>query len=227
MTDPRYQRYFTIAWTCLFALAFLNTLPSIAAWLRSGRWREGPLVGWLGLYEDMRPGGYRRIDSSQQASAAFVKPTRLPRPLLALAAAVKSLSLASPALPSRLRLPAVPLLRPRRAASCHPTRNLLPFSLGTLFLTLLIPAIFLATLLPESQLRTNPNRFGFLALATIPPTFILSSKNGAVQWLLGKGWTSVNFLHRWLGRMMVLLVLLHFYFWTVQVSVPLPCRGRS
>ena len=94
----------------------------------------------------------------------------------------------------------------------------MPFSLGNLVLVLLIPAFFLATLLPESQLRANPNRFGFLALAAIPPMFVLSSKNGAVQWLLGKGWTSVNFLHRWLGRAMVLMVLLHFYFWTVQVS---------
>ncbi|ORY89065.1 ferric reductase like transmembrane component-domain-containing protein [Leucosporidium creatinivorum] len=216
VTDPRYQRYFTIAWTCLFAVAFLLTLPGILGWLRSGQWKEGSLAGRLGLYEDMS-GGYRRIDSTEPAPST-VKRTRVPRPLLAISAAVKSFALATPPLPSFLSLDCIPLLRPRRAPSCHPTRNLLPFSLGTLLLALLIPAFFLAMLLPESELRTNPNRFGFLALAAIPPTFVLSSKNGAVQWLLGKGWTSVNFLHRWLGRMMVLLVLLHFYFWTIQYA---------
>lgn len=116
-------------------------------------------------------------------------------------------SFATRILPRRWRVP----------SSCHPSRTYLPFSLGHLAWALLISAFLLATLLPESELRANPNRFGFLALACLPPIFVLSVKNGPVAWIVGRGWTAVNFLHRWLGRMMVLLVLLHFYFWTIQV----------
>lgn len=107
-------------------------------------------------------------------------------------------------------------LFPSLVKSCHSTRPLLPFSLGTLAITLLIPLFILATLFPQSDLVANPNRFGFLALASLPPLFLLSSKVGPVIWLTNQGWAAVNFLHRWLGRGIVLLVFLHAYFWTVQ-----------
>ena len=143
---------------------------------------------------------------------------RLPTPLLAYRALLNSIS--------RTTLPIPSFLAPK-TTSCHPTRPRLPFSLGTLSLALLLPVLYLATLLPASQLRANPNRFGFLALASIPPLFVLSAKNGAVAWLTGRGWTSINFLHRWMGRIVVLLVLLHFYFWTVQVRFSLPFVAAS
>jgi hypothetical protein len=92
------------------------------------------------------------------------------------------------------------------------------FSIGTLLLTLTIPIITLSTLLPESQLRSNPNRLGFLALASLPPLFLLSSKSfiSPLQIVLGQSWVVVNFLHRWLGRVVLLLVLFHMGLWTWQ-----------
>ncbi|GAA5986179.1 hypothetical protein JCM10908_006445 [Rhodotorula pacifica] len=223
-TDPRYQRYFTIAWTCTLALLLVTRLPVVVRSLNSARWR-GNLAGWRGLfgvYED-DAGGYRRIAPSvgDKVAGRSVRPrapTTAQKPFLAIAALVHSISRISlpvPAIATRI-LPA----RWQRSTppSCHPTRTYLPFSLGHLVWILLISAFLLATLLPESQLRANPNRFGFLALACVPPIFVLSVKNGPVAWIVGRGWTAVNFLHRWLGRIMVLMVLLHFYFWTIQYS---------
>ncbi|KAL8283647.1 hypothetical protein RQP46_005442 [Phenoliferia psychrophenolica] len=216
VTDPRYQKYYTIAWTSTFALAFLATVPSITHYLRSQRWLSGGgggLSSKFGLIEDLTPGGYQRLSISHSSPPQPRPRLRLPSPLRPILAILSSISLSTPPLPSFLNYTRIPFLSPRQTPSCHPTKTFLPFSTGTLLTLLLIPLLLLPTLLPESQLVANPNRFGFLALASIPPLFILSSKNGPISLLLGKGWTVHNFLHRWLGRTVVLLVLLHMYFW--------------
>ena len=170
----------------------------------------------VGLVEDLTPGGYQRIDGDQVAASSPRPRRRLPAAFRSAGAILSSISLATPPLPTFLDYTRLPFVRRRQSPSCHPTKTYVPFSVGTIVLGLLIPLLVISTLLPESQLRANPNRFGFLALASIPPLFVLSSKNGPISLLLGKGWTAVNFLHRWLGRGVVLLVLLHMYFWTIQ-----------
>ncbi|KWU45909.1 hypothetical protein RHOSPDRAFT_28557 [Rhodotorula sp. JG-1b] len=221
-TDPRYQRYFTIAWAGTLALVVLTRVPAYLRLLSSGEWRT-TVGGWqalFGVHQD-QSGGYRRVvDAEGNPTRILREPSQtlstVCKPFLATTGVIHSVSrisipipsVAARILPSRWRVP----------SSCHPSRTYLPFSLGHLAWALLIPAFLLATLLPESELRANPNRFGFLALACLPPIFVLSVKNGPVAWIVGRGWTAVNFLHRWLGRMMVLLVLLHFYFWTIQYS---------
>lgn len=207
------QSYFTIGWTCALALVLLTTLPALSRRLLALR----PSWGLFGLYEDLTPGGYQAL--KEPAPVSTPKATyRLPTPVLALHALFNSIS--------RTTLPIPSVLAPK-PTSCHPTRPRLPFSLGTLSLALLLPILYLATLLPASQLRANPNRFGFLALASIPLLFVLSAKTGAVAWFTGRGWTGVNFLHRWMGRIVVLLVLLHFYFWTIQVRLSFPLFATS
>ncbi|GAA5842101.1 hypothetical protein JCM9279_002787 [Rhodotorula babjevae] len=217
VTDPRYQRYFTIAWTATFVLAFVLTAPALVRTLVTGDWRRslGSSAGLFGVHEGGARRGYVPLEPGEKAQAkpSSSRPSLARRPYLALVAVVRSASLFTLPLPSFFAR-----LSSRNAPSCHPTRTYASFSLGRLAVALLIPTFLLATLLPESQLRANPNRFGFLAIACIPPIFVLSAKNGPTSWLLGRGWTAVNFLHRWLGRAIVLLVLLHFYFWTIQYS---------
>ncbi|GAA5938776.1 uncharacterized protein JCM15063_004865 [Sporobolomyces koalae] len=193
VTDPWYQKYLTIAWTGVFAVAFVLTLPAIAMAIP----RRRPLADWLGLlgvYEDATRQGYDPATKRTEMG----KPQRLTltarKPFIAISALLRAFT----------RLPFV--------------RQYSSLSLGHVLLALLIPTIVLATLLPESQLAENPNRFGFLALACIPPLFVLSSKNGAIGLLLGRSWTAVNFLHRWIGRAVLLLVVCHFALWTVQWS---------
>ncbi|GEM10411.1 ferric reductase transmembrane component [Rhodotorula toruloides] len=200
-TDPLYQRRFTIAWTCTFALAFVLVTPSLVRVVTTNEWHR-TLGGWAGLF------GIH--EGSQRGVRRFT---------LAISSLVSSASRFTLPLPTFLnRLPAILGAGSSYTPSCSPTRPYLPLSFGKLLSVLLIPAFILATLLPQSQLRENPNRFGFIAVACLPPLFVLSAKNGPVKWLLGRGWTAVNFLHRWIGRMIVLLVLLHFYFWTIQYS---------
>ncbi|GAA5882878.1 hypothetical protein JCM3774_001374 [Rhodotorula dairenensis] len=224
-TDPRYQRYFTIAWTGTLAFVVLTRLPAYLCLLASVDWHNAVRTwpGIFGVCED-HSRGYRRIDGAQ--GDLVPDPGRRTRrkwhtlsnfkPFLAVASLVHSAARISIPIP-RFATRLVPS-RWRRTPSCHPQLTYLPFSIGHLAWALLIPAFLLATLLPESELRANPNRFGFLALACLPPIFVFSVKNGPVAWIVGRGWTAVNFLHRWLGRMMVLLVLLHFYFWAIQYS---------
>ncbi|KAJ8293178.1 Ferric/cupric reductase transmembrane component 7 [Rhodotorula toruloides] len=222
-TDPVYQRRFTIAWTCTFALAFLVVAPFLARVVATNEWYRS-LGGWAGLFgvHEGSQGGYERLEGeggSTRRQSNLVLPRSVRRFTVAISSLVSSASRFTVPLPALFnRLPTIPGTGASYTPSCYPTRPYLPFSLGKLFSVLLIPAFILATLLPESQLRENPNRFGFLAVACLPPLFILSAKNGPVKWLLGRGWTAVNFLHRWIGRMIVLLVLLHFYFWTIQYS---------
>ncbi|GAA5940446.1 hypothetical protein JCM1841_003053 [Sporobolomyces salmonicolor] len=223
VTDPYFARIFTAAWAGTFGLFFVLTLPALVRFVCTGQLAKsfGPWYGVLGVYEDRR-GGYQRLGVEQANPNVAKRPsgrtTSLLAPFLAVAALIRSVSLFTLPLPAFLsRFPRLPYLMSRRSApSCHPARTYAPFSLGTLVLALLIPAFILVTLLPQSELLENPNRFGFLALACIPPLFVLSSKNGVVGLLLGRGWTAVNFLHRWLGRMVVLLVLLHFGLWARQ-----------
>ncbi|KDE09481.1 hypothetical protein MVLG_00382 [Microbotryum lychnidis-dioicae p1A1 Lamole] len=206
VTDPEYQRYFTVAWTATLALATLLTLPSVIESLRMGRWRRSWTGLVLGISERPSSAAYQPIDdrAAEQESNQPTprKPSRsfLHGPVAVLSSLYGTVSRFSLGAPLAKRFP----------------RFAFPF--GKLVLVLLIPLFYLVTLFPESQLRENPNRFGFLALAGLPPLFLLSSKNGAASWLVGKSWTTVNFLHRWLARTIVLLVLLHFYFWTIQYA---------
>ncbi|KPV73505.1 uncharacterized protein RHOBADRAFT_54724 [Rhodotorula graminis WP1] len=217
VTDPRYQRYFTIAWTSAFAVAFIVNAPALVRTLATGDWRRalGSSAGLFGVHEGHARRGYVPLgrDDKKRPEPHSSTSGLARRPYLALAAVVRSASLLTLPLPAFFAR-----LSSRTTPSCHPTRTYAPFSLGRLAVALLIPAFLVATLLPESQLRANPNRFGFLAIACIPLVFVLSAKNGPASWLLGRGWTAVNFLHRWLARAIVLLVLLHFYFWTIQYS---------
>lgn len=205
VTDPRYSRYFTIAWTCTFALVFLFSLPSIFNFvlqLRGRKWQ-----GLFGVYDDSSIKGYEQLNENAAAlkgPKTSLKQRRISnfrKPFLAISALFHSVSR------STFRIPF--------------SRYYSSFSIGHLFWLLLIPVFLLSTLFPESQLAENPNRFGFLALACIPPLFVLSSKNGAISLLLGRSWVAVNFLHRWLGRAVLLLVVCHFGLWTVQVRYPL------
>ena len=204
MTDPLFQRYFTVAWASALALSFVGTIPAILRFARKSKlprnWEEWS--GLFGVYNDSndRRKGYQALgteekDSSPSQPLPNSLPRNLSKPFLSLSTLFSSF-----------------------------TRRSLPyisFSVSHALFLVLIPALLLATLLPQSRLIENPNRFGFLALACLPPLFLLSMKNGPIGFMLGKSWLAVNFLHRWLGRAVLGLVLCHAIIWTAQVSITL------
>jgi ferric-chelate reductase len=215
LTDPIYANYYLFAWAGLLALATILTLPSILRYCLSGRWRAGGLLGRFGLFEELDDHGYQRIQDDT-STAPTTKRTRLSQsPLTSVIVLIQKFSRSTIALP--LWTTRLPFLRPRSSdVSCNPTQPLLPFTVGSFILFLTIPGFICAALFPASDLIANANRFGFIALAALPPLFLLSSKSSPIAWLTGKSWTAVNFLHRWLGRGILLLSFLHGYFWAIQ-----------
>jgi predicted ferric reductase len=69
---------------------------------------------------------------------------------------------------------------------------------------------------------TNAKRAGWIALSQLPVQFALAAKNNLVGLLVGKGYEKLNFLHRWVGRIMFIAILFHsssFREWLCSSSV--------
>jgi ferric-chelate reductase len=63
-------------------------------------------------------------------------------------------------------------------------------------------------------LLENANRPGFIALAQLPPLFLVATKNSMLSFLLsGVGYESLTWLHKALGRGVFLAVAIHGACW--------------
>ncbi|KAL8292851.1 hypothetical protein RQP46_000545 [Phenoliferia psychrophenolica] len=107
-------------------------------------------------------------------------------------------------------------------------------TVGQVFVCLGYQTIVLVFMfLNAGNLETNYKRPGYIAVAQIPPVFLLAAKNTPVS-IVGKGYEKLNFLHRVAGRMMILGGALHTYFFfkgeydagkAVDFSVPVIQTG--
>lgn len=183
--DPRYQIYLTISWTVLLGASTLVALPAVARYAIAHR---GLGDGWL-----LRDQWRRRAIPYAPLIEKNGPPTPgRPSPTVS----------AARALIQRVTLTNLPAPLPR-------------IRIITLLLLLLIPALILATVFPESQLAENPNRLGFIALACLPPLFLLSAKASPLS-LLSLPYNRINILHRWLGRALFVTALAHGSTWIAQ-----------
>lgn len=70
----------------------------------------------------------------------------------------------------------------------------------------------------DSNPFTDATRTGCIAISQLPIVFALATKNNLVGMLLGKGYEKLNFLHRFVGRLLVVAANLHsfkiIYTWT-------------
>ncbi|TDL19804.1 hypothetical protein BD410DRAFT_773506 [Rickenella mellea] len=101
---------------------------------------------------------------------------------------------------------------------------------GQIFIITIYFLTLLLTLSIQSELISNPNRAGFLALSHLPPLFLLSSKNSILSLLLGPGhgWDKLNYLHRWCGRGLFLCAGIHGSLWIRNhLQYNLPILGRE
>ncbi|KIL63824.1 hypothetical protein M378DRAFT_127307 [Amanita muscaria Koide BX008] len=57
----------------------------------------------------------------------------------------------------------------------------------------------------------DPNRGSFLAVAQLPFLFAFSTRNNVIGWLMGLGFQHFNYLHRFLGRFIVLVLNVHAF----------------
>ena len=59
-------------------------------------------------------------------------------------------------------------------------------------------------------------RTGFIAAAQLPLVILLAGKNNIVGWLTGVGYEKLNWLHRWVARILFLNVTIHMGFWFID-----------
>lgn len=81
--------------------------------------------------------------------------------------------------------------------------------MGTALLRALWAATLLYALLYRSDPFTDPVRAGYVALAQLPLVVTLAAKNNVPAWLLGTSYEKLNYLHRFGGRLLILLANIH------------------
>ncbi|KDR70244.1 hypothetical protein GALMADRAFT_214680 [Galerina marginata CBS 339.88] len=112
--------------------------------------------------------------------------------------------------------PLRPLLKPLRARISPGFSVAQGFVLGIYFYTLFYAGLY------RSNLFTDLTRTGWIALAQLPFAFAFAQKNNVLGSFLGYGYEKLNFLHRFIGRIIVLASNIHslhfFYKWTLEGS---------
>ncbi|KAL0570998.1 hypothetical protein V5O48_010966 [Marasmius crinis-equi] len=86
-----------------------------------------------------------------------------------------------------------------------------------------IMAIYLSVLVFPAFFKTNaftdPVRFGWITVGQLPFVFLFATKNNLLGLLMGVGYEKLNFLHRFVGRVVILSVNVHsvhyFYVWFI------------
>ncbi|EGG05631.1 uncharacterized protein MELLADRAFT_116791 [Melampsora larici-populina 98AG31] len=192
-TDPTYARYFTYVALGFLALSFLSNLPGL--WKSIKTQTLFHRLSLTGLR--YRPKAFHPLPNTEPISRNSSKTS------------ISVLYLQAFSNKILLRNPTFKLSRFRFTSR---------LTIYNIFLILLIPALVLGTLLPKSDLSDNANRAGFIALATLPWIFLLGGKSTGLASLIGIGYDQLNYLHRWIGRATLTLVLIHFGLWTTQFA---------
>ncbi|KAL0576626.1 hypothetical protein V5O48_005356 [Marasmius crinis-equi] len=106
--------------------------------------------------------------------------------------------------------PVVERLRKRIAPGISVANMLL---MVTYFVVLLYPAFY------KANPFGTPDRYGWIAVAQYPFVVALAGKNNLLGILLGLGYEKLNFMHRFIGRVIVLAANIHglgyLYQWTI------------
>ncbi|OCB90635.1 hypothetical protein A7U60_g2153 [Sanghuangporus baumii] len=98
-------------------------------------------------------------------------------------------------------------------ASATWTISFLKLDIGQIILILGYFVLVIACFTLRAELIENPNRPGFIAVAQLPPIFLLAMKNSPLAILLGSGYEKLNFLHRWCSRVAILAAAVHGFLW--------------
>ncbi|KAL5520219.1 hypothetical protein ACEPAG_9432 [Sanghuangporus baumii] len=93
------------------------------------------------------------------------------------------------------------------------TMSFLKLDVGQVILILGYFVLVIVCFTLRAELIENPNRPGFIAVAQLPPIFLLAMKNSPLAILLGSGYEKLNFLHRWCSRGAILAAAVHCFLW--------------
>lgn len=99
------------------------------------------------------------------------------------------------------------------------------FSLGQSIVLTIYTIIIAWASLVGSNIFTDENRTGYLAMSQIPVVVALATKNNIIGGLLGQGYERLNYIHRYMGRILVILANIHalhhrksYYFFSLYNS---------
>ena len=106
----------------------------------------------------------------------------------------------------------VPSLVLRRLGCSPPTLGRTTMILGELTLVMVL---CFARLDPTNQWQWEDiaYRTGFIAAAQLPLVILLAGKNNIIGILVGSSYEKLNWLHRWVSRILFLTVTIHMGFW--------------
>ncbi|KAJ9100909.1 hypothetical protein QFC20_005325 [Naganishia adeliensis] len=228
-TDPKYQRYYTHAWTAFTATCILGSVPYLVRAFGNGYWRKGYMVnervGAVAGTEKTIIEGKDREQCCNDADETPITPAPPrryavhSRLLITLHACAQSL------FSGTLPIPTVDL-SPRflgrlikeggtQLADCC-RKGYIGLTVGQVIIVAAYTAGVILCSVQGAQLKFNANRPGFLALAQLIPVILLSTKNNPLGLLLGLGYEKLNWAHRWSGRLLWLCATLHMALWVDQ-----------
>ncbi|KAG2143176.1 hypothetical protein BD769DRAFT_1625727 [Suillus cothurnatus] len=104
-------------------------------------------------------------------------------------------------------LPKVPNRDPTLSSIWHPVASLL---INQVLLMLVYITIIFYVSFYKSDPFTDPLRAGFVITSQIPFVYALATKNNIIGMMVGVGYEKLNFLHRLVGKLMVIGGNVHF-----------------
>lgn len=126
-------------------------------------------------------------------------------------------------------LPMAPQHLPPPSFYFHPVSSILRYrvhdnySIGQVLLMLVYTSIIFYVSFYKSNPFTDPHRTGFVITSQIPFVYALATKNNVIGFMVGVGYEKLNFLHRLVGRLMVIGANVHFlgyvYKWSLNGTI--------
>ncbi|KAF5378453.1 hypothetical protein D9615_007065 [Tricholomella constricta] len=202
--DPKWQIKFTIAWTSVLAFFALLAVPAIV------RGRRKWLAEAFGVSEDWR-GRYARLDDKETEVLDAVEKEKKS----CCGRTHGTHEIHSPLESRRKSQIVLARLVSALGSVFYWSPPGIGLNAGQLVLIAGYAAAALACICTSAPLISNSNRAGFLALAQLPPIFLLASKNSLLSLLLPPffAYTRLNPLHRWASRTMFIAAVIHGALW--------------
>ncbi|KAK2464431.1 hypothetical protein APHAL10511_003579 [Amanita phalloides] len=111
----------------------------------------------------------------------------------------------------------------RRVVGLLSVSNVPGYSNLQLLIMLAYSGVLVFALLYRSNFFTNQRRAGWVAVSQLPFLLAFIAKNNVLGWLMGIEYQKFNYLHRYLGRMIVLGANIHafgyFYRWAINKTI--------
>lgn len=126
-------------------------------------------------------------------------------------------------------LPMIPNRDPTASSLLHHVTSLFRhrihdnYSVGQILLMLAYISIIFYVSFYKSNPFTDPHRAGFVITSQIPFVYALATKNNIIGMMVGVGYEKLNYLHRLVGRLMVIGANVHFlgyvYKWSLAGTI--------